>query len=175
MRADPFPRWPWRVVVIAAICLAVLPPGAAAGACVPTTPEWEAMQAGLITLTRDDGTAVQVSVKLADDVRERAAGFQHICPETVNEAPILFVFSKPVRVMFHMQNVHAPLDIGFIDADGRVVDIQYMAVYTEQPHQKVNRYYRPPAPIAAALETRAGLFATLGVTAGKARIDFTTR
>jgi hypothetical protein len=50
-----------------------------------------------------------------------------------------------------------------------------MAVYAAQSNYKVNRYYRPAVPIIAALETRAGLFATLGVTAGNARIDFATR
>ncbi len=175
MRANPLPRRLWGVVVFAAICLAAPRPVSAAGACVPTTPEWEAMQARLITLTRDDGTAVQMSVKLADDVRERAAGFQHICPETVNDIPILFIFSRPARVAFHMHNVHAPLDIAFIDTDGRIADIQQMAVYAMQSNHEINRYYRPAAPITAALETRAGLFAALGVTAGKARIDFATR
>ncbi len=67
------------------------------------------------------------------------------------------------------------MDIGFIDADGRIVDIQHMAVYSELSDHQANRYYRPAAPITAALETRAGLFAALGVTAGEARIDFTIR
>lgn len=131
------------------------------------------MQARSITITRDDGTEVQLSVKLADDVRERAAGFQHICPETINETPILFLFPRPTPVAFHMRNVHAPLDIAFIDADGRIVDIQRMAVYAADPENTINRYYRPRAPITAALETRVGLFATLGVTAGNARIAVT--
>lgn len=172
MRFGSLPRWLWGVVVLAAIGLAA---PRSTVACVPTTPEWEAMQVRVITLTRDDETRVQLSVKLADDARERAAGFQHICPETVHETPILFTFSRPTRVAFHMHNVHAPLDIGFIDADGRIVDIQRMTVYAAQAKFKVNRYYRPAVPITAALETRAGLFADLGVTAGNAHINFASR
>lgn len=131
------------------------------------------MQARRVTITRHDGTVAQLSVKLADDVGKRAAGFQHICPETVNETPILFVFPRPTPVAFHMHNVHAPLDIAFIDADGRIVDIQHMAVYATNSKHKGKRYYRPAAPITAALETRAGLLTTLGVTAGNARIAIT--
>ncbi len=173
MRAKPLSLRLWCTAVLVTMCLAESRPAAAA--CVPATPEWEAMQSQLITLTRGDGTSVRMSVKLADDVRERAAGFQHICPETVNDTPILFLFSLPTRVAFHMHNVHAPLDIAFIDADGRIVDIQHMEVYATRSNHKANRYYRPAAPITAALETRAGLLATLGVTAGNARIDFATR
>ncbi len=175
MKANSLPRRRWCAVVLAAIFFAAPWPAAVAGACVPTTPALEAMQVRDITLTRDDGTVVQVSVKLADDGRERAAGFQHICPETVNETLILFVFPRPTQVAFHMHNVHAPLDIAFIDTDGRIADIQQMAVYAVQSNHKANRYYRPAVPITAALETRVGLFAALGVTAGKARIDFTIR
>ncbi len=163
--------WRWRVAVLAVIGIAAPWPLAWAGECVPATRELAGMQAGVITVTRDDGSATQMPVRVADDARERAAGFQHICPATVSETQILFLFPRPTSVAFHMNNVHAPLDIAFIDEHGRIIDIQHMAAYAAQPGRQGKRYYRPPARVSAALETRPGLFASLGVTAGNARID----
>ncbi len=54
-----------------------------------------------------------------------------------------------------MRNVHAPLDIAFIRADGTFVDVLRMDPGLD--------LYGPDAPYAFALETRAGWFAEHGL------------
>jgi len=133
-------------------------------ACEETTPELEAMDAGELALSGPGGDSVGIEVRVADDYRERAVGFQHVCPEMIERTAIYFVFSHPRRPNFHMRNVHAPLDIAFIDEDGMIVDIQRMKPYVLGAEEHPT--YGVPGPVRAALETRAGYFDDRGIKAG---------
>ncbi len=139
--------------------------------CRLITREWTAMDDREVAITRNDGSVVRITAKVADDPRERSAGFQHVCPSTIEKMPMLFLFPRPAKVSFHMANVHAPLDIAFVAADGRIAEIQRMATYARSGEPRQRTYYSPSAPIIAALEAKAGFFGALDVLAGKARID----
>ena len=139
---------------------------ATAAECVAATPELEQMDEAVLQIPGADRTAVPVTVKVADDARERAAGFQHICPETVEDTAILFKFDTDTQNPFHMRNCHAPLDIAFIDASGIVVDVLRMEPYVESVLFVRQPLYQSGAPFRYALETAAGRMAELGIRVG---------
>jgi len=65
---------------------------------------------------------------------------------------MLFVYEQPRHMSFWMKNTFIPLSIAFIDADGRILNIEDMAPQNEQLHSS-------RAPGVYALEMRKGWFA----------------
>lgn len=152
--------------LIAGLLLASLD---AAADCQRTTPALDAMVEAELVLAGPGERLVRLAVRVADDYGERAAGFQYVCPETIEGTAIYFEFKRPRRPSFHMRNVKAPLDIAFIDTDGVIVDIQRMEPYILGAKQ--HRTYGPPGEVAAALEARAGYFAEQRITGRAWRIE----
>jgi uncharacterized protein len=72
---------------------------------------------------------------------------------------MLFVFPVLQPLSFWMRNTFAPLSIAFIDADGRILNIDDMSPRTDDPH---------PSTGAAlyALEMRQGWFRRHGIERG---------
>ncbi|MCP1675881.1 uncharacterized membrane protein (UPF0127 family) [Natronocella acetinitrilica] len=128
-------------------------------ACKAETPPLAGMEWQTIAFLADDGqAAAELRVRVARTQGQRAAGMQHLCPESIEENPMLFVFPSPQRPAFHMNNVHAPLDMVFIDPDGRVMELHLM--------EPGNSLTSPSAPISHALELAAGQAADLGIVPG---------
>lgn len=144
--------------------------GAAADAdsanCVAETPQLRQMHEDTLLVPGGKPGPMELTVKVADDAFERAAGFQHICPEAVEETAILFRFEQDTQNAFHMRNCHAPLDIAFIDATGVVVDVQRMEPYVDSVLIVRQPLYRSRAPFRYALETAAGRMERIGIGAG---------
>lgn len=140
----------------------------AAADCRRTTSALDAMAEAELVMA-GPGRFVKLAVRVADDHRKRAAGFQHICPETIESTAIYFEFEQPRRPSFHMRNVKAPLDIAFIDAAGVIVSIQRMEPYVLGAQQY--RTWGSTGEVAAALEARAGYFADAQITEGGWRIE----
>lgn len=140
----------------------LLAPLTADADCQPTTRALDDMAAAELVLSGPGQRSVALAVRVADNHRERAAGFQYVCPETIDNTAIYFVFERLRRPGFHMRNVKAPLDIAFIDGEGAIVDIQRMEPYVLGVRQ--HETYSPPGDVAAALEVRAGYFAEQGIT-----------
>jgi len=132
--------------------------------CQKSTVALDSMAETGITLQGPGDRSVELTARVADDNRERAGGFQYICPQTINMTSIYFEFDRAYRPSFHMHNVEAPLDIAFVDPHGVILDIQRMEPYTLGATHF--RYYSPPGAVVAALETRAGYFEEKGITAG---------
>src|SRR5262249_20028124 len=80
---------------------------------------------------------------------------------------MLFVFEEPQPLAFWMKNTYIPLSIAFIDAGGRIVNIEDMAPQTEDTHPS-----RRPA--LYALEMKKGWFAQYGIAEGD-RIEGLTK
>lgn len=139
---------------------------ARAADCVTTTPEIAQMEEAALRILAADASSVPLTVKVADDNRERAAGFQHICPAAVEHTVILFEFDKDTQSPFHMRNCHAPLDIAFMDADGVVVDTMRMEPYVDSVLFVRQPLYQSRAPFRYALETAAGRMEQLGIEVG---------
>jgi uncharacterized protein len=72
---------------------------------------------------------------------------------------MIFVFSEPQPLGFWMKNTYVPLSIAFIDAQGRILNIEDMAPKTESTHWSRGRGLY-------ALEMRKGWFAERGIVAG---------
>lgn len=119
-----------------------------------------------ISLLNDSGKIIKFESYIADDGGERAAGYQHICEEVINETTILFVYSQPVKSQFHMQNVKAPLDIGFFDGAGRLIRSMVMDTYDDGN----TRLYGPSEQFQYALEAPVGFFKAHKLSEGGARL-----
>lgn len=72
---------------------------------------------------------------------------------------MLFVFVEPRPLSFWMRNTYIPLSIAFIDAGGRIVNIEDMA-----PQDERSKWSTGPA--LYALEMRKGWFAQKGIRPG---------
>lgn len=72
---------------------------------------------------------------------------------------MVFVFSKPERYCMWMKNTPLPLSVAFIDATGRIVNIESM-----QPKTETSHCARTPVPYA--LEMKQGWFREKSITVG---------
>ena len=99
-----------------------------------------------------------VTVEVADDEAKRQRGlmFRESLPE---DHGMLFVYDSERQLSFWMRNTLIPLDVAFIDAGGRIVDIQQMEPMTDETHTT-------RAPAMYALEMNRGWFAEHGVEVG---------
>ncbi len=148
------------VILYALVHLLFVPMAADAAECVDSTEGIDSMDRITITLLNDQGKPIELSVLLADDAFERAAGFQSVCPEVIDKTLILFLYPTSIEGKFHMQNVHAPLDIVFFAANGRFLKYEKMETYTEDSQP----LYGPGRPFQYALEAPVGFFAEHGVS-----------
>ena len=76
-----------------------------------------------------------------------------------NSSAMIFVFQNPQRISMWMKNTLIPLSVAFIDADGRILNIEDMEPHSEQAHSSIDfaRY---------ALEMNQGWFAARGIREG---------
>jgi len=125
--------------------------------CELNNPALQAMPPLTIEFSREDGSVYRVSGKLADNNTTRAAGFQRVCYSTIEASPILFSFDNELMPKFHMNNVVEPLDVAFIDKNGRIESIQLMKTYVVGALN--NPLYGPNRPIVAVFEAHKGFFA----------------
>lgn len=77
---------------------------------------------------------------------------------------MLFVYPEEKTLSFCMRNCDIPLDIAFLDANRRIVDIQTMQV---EPDRAGRVVYESAKPSLYALEVRAGILAQKGVKVGQ--------
>lgn len=99
-----------------------------------------------------------ISVEVAATPSSRETGLMNRFSIPPDEG-MVFVFPQPQPLSFWMRNTFAPLSIAFIDADGRILNIEDMAPRTDDTH---------PSSGAAlyALEMRQGWFRRHGIGAG---------
>lgn len=139
--------------------------------CKLATPQWSEMDVQTVKLRREDGEVIRIRSRIADSPRERAAGFQHICPEIIQLSSILFVYETPTNSSFHMFNVHDSLDIGFFGQDRKLIAVlRMMPQKTGDESAKV--YSIGSKEFLHALETRADFFAEHGLKPNKTILDF---
>lgn len=133
--------------------------------CQLTTPQLDTMQQQNVLLSQDgSATEHKLNVKIASNNAQRHAGFQHICEQTISKQAILFIFPVKIKPRFHMHNVHVPLDIAFINTNGKIINIQTMYPYTPLTSKKP--LYGINKNIKAALEVHQGFFKEHGITIG---------
>ena len=151
---------------ITAILLFVINGSAASAQCEKSIERLSKMHVEEISLLNDAGKIINLESHIADDNRERTAGYQHICAEVIDKTNILFVYAQPIDGRFHMQNVKAPLDIGFFDGAGKLIRTLVMDTYDDGN----KRLYHPGQRFQYALEARVGFFKEHKLSEGKARL-----
>ncbi len=131
-----------RIAVLAAF--AVAGAAAAAPAELPTTP---------LTIG-----AHKLTAEVATTPEQRAQGLMHRFSLKPDHG-MLFVFERAEPQGFWMRNTYIPLSIAFIDADGRIVNVDDMQPQTDDTHWS-------KGPALYALEMKKGWFAERGIGPG---------
>lgn len=145
-------RWAraWSGAIGAALFVAALPlaPSAQAAPC----------REDQVDLRGPDGSARFV-VEIADDPDERAKGLM-FREEMAASHGMLFLFDPPQPVAFWMRNTPLPLDLVFLDAAGRVLNVIANATPFSEDHLPSEGETR------AVLEINGGLAAHYGIGKG---------
>jgi uncharacterized membrane protein (UPF0127 family) len=96
-----------------------------------------------------------------DDNPKRTEGMMFVKDTDITEQQaMIFVFSVAQELRFWMRNTLVPLDIAYIDPNGRIVKTYTMRALDE------NTDYSSQGRAMFALETKAGLFKKLEIKAG---------
>jgi uncharacterized protein len=148
------------VIVLATSFPAFAQSEGASGQEIPTASGTGASPLPILTITTSAGERVPVEVEIADTDAERQTGLmgRTVLPEN---AGMLFVFEGEQALSFWMRDTLVPLSIAYIDAEGRIVDIQNM-----QPLDDVPPHYVSTEPARYALEVNQGFFEERGVAVG---------
>lgn len=99
---------------------------------------------------------VRAEVARTNEQRSRGLMFREELPEGRG---MLFIFEEVAPRSFWMRNTYLPLDIAFLDAERRIVDIQAMEPLDEN-------FTDSRAPAMFALEVPQGWFARQGIEVG---------
>lgn len=126
-------------------------------------PAWSQGDAALATddlwIETDGGSRYHFTVELALTRQDQARGLMHR-ESMAPDAGMLFVFDPPRPASFWMRNTLISLDMLFIDAEGRIVNIaERTTPQTDDPHSSAG-------PVRAVLEINGGLSAMLGIAPG---------
>ena len=106
---------------------------------------------------------IQIQVEIADEPEEHSRGLMFRESMEENHG-MLFVYTTEQTRGFWMKNTLIPLDIAYVDREGRIVDIQQMEPQVTDTHMS-------KAPMTYALEMNQGWFEANGVRVGD-RIEF---
>ena len=83
--------------------------------------------------------------------------FRH---QLAENAGMLFDYKRPTMATMWMRNTLIPLDMLFVDAQGRIVNIHERAV------PQSDDVIAAPAPVRAVIELNGGTAARLGIVPG---------
>lgn len=100
----------------------------------------------------------RIEAEVASDQASQAKGLMHRRSMPANHG-MLFVFSRTDRHCMWMRNTLLPLSVAFLDAQGKIINIEEMKPQTEDNHCAAS-----PAPYA--LEMNLGWFADKGLKPG---------
>lgn len=107
---------------------------------------------------RGDGGSARFSVEIADDDSERARGLM-FREEMAEGHGMLFLFDPARPVSFWMRNTPLPLDLIFLDSEGRVLNVSQGVPFSEDPIPS-------EGDARAVLEVNAGLMDRYGLGQG---------
>ncbi len=148
-------------LVVVVLSMAVLGAALAGSACGGSSGDAVLTPETGLALVRIGALQVQAEVPEGDEFY-RGLGDRDSLPD---DRGMLFVFSQAGGHAFWMRGMLIAIDIIWISAEGRVVDIQTAEPEPGVPDQDLTRY-RPSADALYVLEVRAGLAAEKGVQAG---------
>ena len=100
----------------------------------------------------------RIEAEVASDQASQTKGLMHRRSMPANHG-MLFVFSRTDRHCMWMRNTLLPLSVAFLDAQGKIINIEEMKPQTEDNHCAAS-----PAPYA--LEMNLGWFSDKGLKPG---------
>ena len=101
---------------------------------------------------------IQVEVAATEEQREQGLMYREKMPAN---AGMLFVFGAPATQCMWMKNTPLPLSVAFIDAAGKIVNIEDM-----QPHTLDSHCSTRTVPVRYALEMQLGWFKQRNIKPG---------
>lgn len=113
---------------------------------------------GTVELRGDWGRA-QFNVEIADDPAERSLGLMNRSSMARSHG-MLFIYERPQHARFWMKNTLIPLDMIFLDAQGRVTRVHENAVPLDETPIDGG------AGVRAVLEINGGLARMIGIAPG---------
>lgn len=151
----------WKNWLTAAACVVI---ALVASVCLDMRPLWADGQAMMLPVDPAPLVAVTDSgersftIEIADDAAERSAGLMYR-QRMADDHGMLFVFGQPQEVSFWMKNTPMPLDLIFIDQDGRI-----RAIRQGEPQSEA--VIPSGVPVRFVLELKAGTAAKDGIEDG---------
>jgi hypothetical protein len=103
-----------------------------------------------VVVVSQGGVSAEVRVEVAATLDERQLGLM-FRQELAEDAGMLFLFAREVQTGFWMRNTYVPLDIAYIGADRRVIEIKQGKPLDETPLTPGGKYLY-------VLELNAGWF-----------------
>ncbi|MFO0291824.1 MAG: DUF192 domain-containing protein [Rhodospirillales bacterium] len=145
-----------RRLVLFAVAGSVLPAGTGLAQMAPRAPSFPRSE---LTIHGQDGRVHRFQVEVADTDERRAWGLMHRDAMPPDHG-MIFDFKRDQPVAMWMRNTRIPLDMLFIDREGRVVKIHARAVPFDETsiHSDV--------PVRGVLELNGGTAARLGLKPG---------
>ena len=141
------------VLLLAVLCgLGVLPPQRAGA-------EADRLETSELWIETARGGRFSFTVELAVTSEQQAQGLM-FRESMAPDAGMLFVFDRVRQAAFWMKNTLIPLDMLFIGADGRIVNI------AERTTPLSTESVPSAAPVQAVLEINGGLSRMLGIAPG---------
>ncbi|MFU8849234.1 MAG: DUF192 domain-containing protein [Opitutales bacterium] len=152
-RGAHFPRflWPLVTLLLAGVFTACHPPKDNTAAAAPDT--YFPINIGSRTL--------QLQLALTPTEHQQGLMFRNSLAE---DHGMLFLFPRPKPQSFWMKNTRIPLDIGYFDTSGRLVEVHKLFPYDESPVASRSQ------EILIAIETNRDWYARNGIAPG-ARLD----
>ena len=151
-------RSPLRRHLLTLLCLAAIAAGAPATALADTEPLFQFPQATL-SVRKASGRPVRFHVWIADTPSREQQGLMFV-RELDAHAGMLFRFPYPQRIPMWMKNTFIPLDMLFLNAQGR---IDYIAAKTQPQSLDL---IQPPQPEIAVVEIGGGAAERFGIHVG---------
>ena len=100
----------------------------------------------------------EIRAELAHTESSRRQGLMHR-ERLAPDGGMIFIYPVPEVTAMWMKNTRIPLSVAFIDAGGRILNIEDMEPFTEDAHAS-------RGPAAYSLEVNKGWFARRGIRAG---------
>jgi len=132
----------------------------------PTPLPTEMPTTASISIVTDKGPVV-FTTEIADTDEERALGLMYRT-SLAPYAGMYFVFEKDIQGGFWMKNCEIPLDMLFIDAEGKIIDIRENVRPCKEldPAQTVCPSYSPSSAYRYVLEINGGAAKKNGIAVG---------
>lgn len=108
-----------------------------------------------------NGTIFRVELAMDDASRARGLGGRLNLPA---DQGMLFIFDEPRELTFHMKDCYFPIDLAFLDADRKILNLETMAV--EPDPTRPWEHYSSAGAAKYALEVPGGTWTRIGATPG---------